>query len=84
MSDSRIEVTAYSGYRGEESPRAFVFEGAIVDVLAIVKMWIVEEELSRKQKRFFFVKGADSFAYTLYYDLESMEWFLRGREKNVN
>ena len=82
MSDSRIEVTAYSGYRGEESPRSLVFEDSTVDILAIVRMWIVEEELSRNQKRFFVVNGADGFVYTLYYDLEKMEWFLRGREKS--
>jgi hypothetical protein len=82
MSDSRIEVTAYSGYRGEESPRSLVFEDSTVDILAIVRMWIVEEELSRNQKRFFVVKGADGFVYMLYYDLEKMEWFLRGREKS--
>jgi hypothetical protein len=81
MADIKIEVTAYSGYRGEESPRSFAFEGDTVDVLAIVEMWFVEEELSRKRKRFFTAKGSDGFLYTLFYDLESMEWFLRGRER---
>lgn len=82
MVDIKIEVTAYAGYRGEESPRSFVFEGNTVDVVAIVRMWLVEEELNRKRKRFFSVKGGDGFVYTLYYELESMEWFLKGRQKN--
>ena len=82
MVDIKIEVTAYAGYRGEESPRSFVFEGNTVDVVAIVRMWLVEEELSRKRKRFFFAKGSDGFVYTLFYDLEKMEWFLRKREEN--
>jgi len=82
MSDSRIEVTVYAGYRGAERPQSFLFEGSRVEVLGILQMWMEEEGLSRKRKRFFFAKGSDGFLYTLFYDLESLEWFLRKREEN--
>ena len=77
MADIKIEVTAYSGYRGEESPRSFIVDGRKVDVLVVERMWMAEEELSRRQRRFFSVKGSDGVLYTLYYDLEYREWFLR-------
>ncbi len=83
MADIKIEVTAYAGYRGEERPRAFMIEGRNVDVLKILETWITEEELSRKQKRFFTVQGSDDCVYTLYCDLDSAEWFLRGREQRT-
>jgi hypothetical protein len=44
-------------------------------------MWVEEEHKTRLQKRFFTVSGSDAFAYTLYHELESGEWFLRKREK---
>lgn len=81
MVDSKIEVTLYDGYRGAERPSSFVFEGSKVDVLGIVEMRVEEEHKTRKQKRFFTIKGSDTYTYTLYHELETGEWFFRSREK---
>ncbi|HYA87685.1 MAG TPA: hypothetical protein VEI57_11540 [Nitrospirota bacterium] len=82
MADQTIEVTTYAGYRGAERPRSFVFEGSKVDVLGVVQMWVEEEHKTRKQRRFFTVKGNDTFTYTLFHDLETGEWFFRRRVRN--
>ena len=81
MPDIKLEVTIYAGYRGAERPKSFLFEGNTVEVLGILRMWVEEEHKTRLQKRFFTVAGDDAFAYTLYHELESGEWFLRKREK---
>jgi Domain of unknown function (DUF6504) len=82
MAGNKIEVTIYAGYRGSERPSSFVFEGSKIDVLEVVQMWVEEEHKTRNQRRFFRVKGSDTYTYTLYYDLETGEWFFRSRERN--
>ncbi len=82
MPDKNIKVTAYAGYKGEESPRAFVVDGEEIVALEIVNRWVEEEEKSRKQKRYFTIKGSDGSVHTLYYDPVLMEWFYRGRKRN--
>jgi hypothetical protein len=79
--DSRIEVILYDGYRGAERPSSFVFKGSTVYVLGIVEMRVEEQHKTRKQKRFFTVKGSDTYTYTLYHEFETGEWFFRRREK---
>jgi hypothetical protein len=82
MTDHKIEIVSYSGYRGEESPRMFIVEGEQVTVTEIVRMWMEEDQENRERKRFFLVKGSDGFLHTLYYDLEFLMWFYRGRERD--
>jgi hypothetical protein len=71
----RIEVTAYSGYRGEETPRAFVMAGRRVEVVEITGTWVEEAIDTRARKRFFKLRGDDGKAYTIYYDDKSRGWF---------
>jgi hypothetical protein len=47
MSYENIKVIAYSGYRGDESPRAFFINDEKITVVEIVDMWI-EESLSNQ------------------------------------
>ena len=81
MVDNKMEVTVYAGYRGAERPSSFLFEGSKVDVIGIEEMRVEEEHKTRKQKRFFTIKGSDPYIYTLYHDLETGEWFFGSREK---
>jgi hypothetical protein len=81
MADIRIEVTTYEGYRGAERPSSFLYEGSKVEVLEILQMKVEEDHKTRKQKRFFIVNGSDQYAYTLYQDIGTAEWFLRNRVK---
>ncbi len=77
MTDRKIEVAAYSGGKGEESPRSFVLDGERIEVLAVEKMWIEESPSDRKRKRLFTVRGSDGYTHSLYYEEESSEWGIR-------
>ncbi len=81
MADIRIEVTIYEGYRGAERPSSLLFEGIRVTVIRILRVWVEEEYKTRKQKRFFALQGSDHYDYTLYYDIDLSQWFLRSREQ---
>jgi hypothetical protein len=71
----KIEVIAYSGYRGEESPKAFFIHGERVDVVEIVKRWVDEDLEQRGRKRSFAVKGSDGYIHKLYFDESAKAWF---------
>jgi hypothetical protein len=75
MSEEKIEVIAYSGYRGEELPTAMILHGARIEVAEILSMWIEEGVEDRARKRFFEIKGNDGKTYRIYYDEKAMEWF---------
>jgi hypothetical protein len=76
MSDERIGVIAYSGYRGEETPRSFTFQGKKIEVSEILSIWIEEGIKDRVRKRFFKVTGLDGYEYEIYYDEKVKKWFL--------
>ncbi len=40
--EQKIRVDAYSGYRGEETPREFILHGKKVEVVEILSAWIEE------------------------------------------
>jgi len=73
----KIEVIAYSGYQGEETPRAMIFGDEKIEVAEILKMWVEERLEDRSRKRFFKVKGSNGRTYEIYYDETVMEWFHR-------
>ena len=75
MSDQRIKVIAYSGYRGEETPRTIILHDKTIGVFEILDRWIEEGFEERTRKRFFIVKGSDGIVYKIYYDEKVMEWF---------
>ena len=76
MSDKNITVIAYSGYRNDESPRAFILYDEEITVTETLKKWIEEDLKDRSRKRFFVVKGNDGYTYKIYYDDKKKEWFL--------
>ena len=75
MREEKNEVTAYSGYRGEESPKTFIRQGKNITVVEILKRWIEEEAGNRKRRRFFEVRGSDDAIHRIVYDEESLQWF---------
>jgi len=75
MSEEKIEVIAYSGYRGEETPRTILLHGERIEVFEILRQWIEEKSGDRARKRFYQVKGSDGNLYMIYSDEKSMEWF---------
>jgi hypothetical protein len=78
--EGRIEVIAYSGYRGEETPRTILFRQKRIEVIEILKQWLEERSDDREIRRFYRVKGRDGDLYTIYYDEKSMGWFLINKE----
>ncbi len=83
MSDIRIKVTIYEGYRGAQRPSSLIYEGSPVVVVRLLQTWVEEEHKTRKQKRFFEVQGSDQYNYTLYYDIDLSEWFLKNRVRQA-
>jgi len=75
MTEERIEVTAYAGYRGEEAPREMVLDGQRVAVIKILEQWTEEDGATRTRRRCFRVKGSDFKTHALRYDEEEMAWF---------
>ncbi len=75
MPDQRIEVIVYSGYRDEETPRAFILQNEKIEVVEILDMWIEEGFVNRVRKRFFKIKGSDGYIHKIYCDSKTMEWF---------
>jgi hypothetical protein len=77
MFDERIKVTAYSGYRGEETPRTFILRDKRIEVVEIQERWVEEGFKDRTRKMFFEVSGSDGVIHKIYYDEKSMEWYYR-------
>ncbi len=75
MPDKPIQVTAYSGYRGEESPRSFLIEGKRVEVRKVLAQWIEEDEATGERSRYFRVKGNDFRVHVLRYRESDGVWF---------
>jgi hypothetical protein len=65
-----ITVEAYAGYKGEETPRAFTFEGVRLLVGEIVARWYTETH------SYFRVCASDRHRYVLRYDLDNLSWEL--------
>ncbi len=76
MPDPKIELTAYSGYRGEEIPRSFIFNEEKIEVVSILDRWIEEGPSGGRRKRFFHIKGSDGHRYKVYFDEREKAWFL--------
>jgi hypothetical protein len=77
MSEEKIRVMAYSGYRGEETPRAFMLGDSRIEVVEIQESWIEEGIEERTTKRFFKVKGSDGGTHQIFNDETTAEWYYR-------
>ncbi len=70
-----LVVDAYAGYKGEETPRAFILDGARIGVEEILARWYTE------QYSLFKVRGQDGHRYVLRYDQDALVWELVMRER---
>ena len=77
MPGERIEVISYSGYRGEETPRAFTAGVKKVEIIEILDRWIEEGLNDKTRKRFFKVKGSNGLIYRIYLDEGVDTWFMQ-------
>ncbi len=69
-----LVVEAYSGYKGEETPRVFTHEGIRRQILQIIARWYTE------QHSYFRVRTDEGDVYILRYDLENLVWEMVMRE----
>lgn len=66
----KIEVTCYSGYRGEETPRRIRLGDRKIEVKEIQDQWLAPNH------RYFKVLGDDHAIYILRHDSKSWDWDL--------
>lgn len=64
----RFRVIAYSGYKGEQEPRAFIVEGKRLAVVSIEDRW------SEPRRHYFRVWASDGRRYLLHFDLDELAW----------
>jgi hypothetical protein len=83
MPKEKVEVVAYSGYRGEEIPRVFKWRGTKVEVGEIRSRWTEEGVGDRATKRGFRLIGTDGMAYSLTYDEQTQEWFCETKKDDI-
>ncbi len=65
-----VRVDCYAGYRGEQTPRRFSFDGRIVEVVEVLDAWLAPDH------RYFKVKGDDGAFYILRNDVITARWEL--------
>jgi hypothetical protein len=77
MTTPPIQVDAYAGYKGEETPRAFTLDGARLSVDEILDRWYTETHSC------FRVRAGDGRRYVLRYHLDDGIWELVMQERSV-
>ena len=65
-----VDVECYAGYRGEEAPRRFGFDGAKIEIIEVVDRWLAPEH------RYFKVRDGAGDLYILRHDVSSGQWEL--------
>jgi hypothetical protein len=65
---AQVRVECHAGYRGDETPRRFHFEGRTIEVAAILGRWKEPGAL------FFRILGCDGRAYVLRRDGQAGGW----------
>ena len=82
MPEEPIVIIAYAGYRGEESPRAFILGGKRIEVRKIIARWVEEDAVSKKRFRCFRVKGEDFGNHLLMCDEATGDRISSGETEN--
>ena len=76
MSKERIEVKTYAGYKADEGPSAFIWQGKKYKVSRIERYWQEEDLISRQRKDFFKVKDERGNLFILSHSKLTDEWLL--------
>lgn len=71
-----LMVRGYSGYKAQEKPRSFIFQGKEYIIDNIEKTWIEEDFSTRERKIFFKVKAQDDQAFEISYNPTKDFWLL--------
>ncbi|MFO7708360.1 MAG: hypothetical protein R6V84_09320 [Desulfobacterales bacterium] len=65
-----IEVDCYSGWRGDETPRAIRFRGRTVAAVEVIDRWLAPDH------RYFKIRGDDGGLYIIRHDVAGLKWEL--------
>jgi hypothetical protein len=65
-----VDVECYAGYRGEETPRRFGFDGDRIEIAEVADRWLSPDH------RYFKVRDAVGDLYILRNEVSSGEWEL--------
>ena len=65
-----LKVIAYSGFAGEQEPKALIYEDERLDVLGVADRWYDPEG------KYFKVRASDGAIYLLRCDAVTLEWSL--------
>lgn len=77
MGMPHVIVEAYSGYKGEETPRAFTLDGIRLAVAEVIDRWYTDTH------SYFRVRTSDDQRYVLRCHLDVGSWELVMRERAV-
>ena len=70
-----IEVTSYAGYKGEERPLRFIFDGKEYKVREIMESsYQADPEMGLRRE--FKLKTEENLIFHIYYDEEKDAWFV--------
>jgi hypothetical protein len=75
MAQSNVHVEAYAGYKSEETPRAFTYEGVRHEVRDIIARWYTETHAC------FRIRTSDGHRFVLRYDQNEQVWELVMQEE---
>lgn len=70
-----VEVRCHSGYKGEEYPESFVYEGREYEVAEILEQFLEEDLETRERRRVFFVKTDNGSKFRLIHSEDSEAWY---------
>lgn len=68
MDYHHLVVDAYSGYKGEETPRSFILDGVSLRVVEVLDRWSTETHC------YFRVRANDDHRYVLRYGWDEECW----------
>ena len=72
-----ITVESYSGFKADEEPRRFSWEGQWLEVVDIIDRWHHgHPDPEWPLADYFKVLGPDTRQYLIKHDLEADEWYL--------
>jgi hypothetical protein len=66
----QVTVECYAGYRGEEAPRRFTFNGRTIEVAEVLDAWLAPDH------RYFKVRSDNGACYILRNDAMTTGWEL--------
>ena len=75
----KIQVCAYSGYKGTEGPSSFIWNDKEYEIFRIIETRQEEDLRTRQRKTFFKVKTKDGDEFLLCYDQDEDVWYIEKR-----